>query len=198
MHPAFHPLFGSEAYLGKDAEDKPRDHASARLRGYFERADKQLSGRDWLVGGRSIADPYLSRRHPVGEEAGRDLSGLDNPPRSTSVMAADPGASCDEGRRPDLSPVSNVIEKAAHRAAFFVARRRRQLRPVPLHLQGTRTTPTTPPAPAPGQRLDAGEDGSCPAAPSVEAQRGERQRDRNKAPRQCTFATPEIEPASGT
>ena len=100
VHPAFHPLFGSEAYLGKDAEDKAKDHAKRALRGYFERADKQLSGRDWLAGGRSIADPYLFVVTQWAKKLGVDLSGLDNLAAFDKRMAADPGVQAamkDEG-----------------------------------------------------------------------------------------------------
>ena len=100
VHPAFHPLFGSEAYLGKDAEDKAKDHAKRALRGYFERADKQLSGRDWLAGGRSIADPYLFVVTQWAKKLGVDLSGLDHLAAFDKRMAADPGVQAamkDEG-----------------------------------------------------------------------------------------------------
>src|SRR5690242_16504119 len=60
MHPAFKPLFGSTKYLEDEALiEKSHEKAREQLRGLFGRADAQLSGRDWLAGTRSIADPYL-------------------------------------------------------------------------------------------------------------------------------------------
>ena len=60
IHPAFHPLFGANAWLEDEALlEKGKDAARAKLRGLFERVDAQLAGRDWLAGTRSIADPYL-------------------------------------------------------------------------------------------------------------------------------------------
>jgi glutathione S-transferase len=61
VHPAFHPIFGSTAYL-EDAAliDKSKDAARSKLRTLFERAETQLAGRDWIANdARSIADPYL-------------------------------------------------------------------------------------------------------------------------------------------
>ncbi|HSK10720.1 MAG TPA: glutathione binding-like protein [Vicinamibacterales bacterium] len=36
-----------------------RDSARERLHSLFGTADRQLGGRDWLAGFRSVADPYL-------------------------------------------------------------------------------------------------------------------------------------------
>src|SRR6187431_2312720 len=51
VHPAFHPMFGSTAALGEDANAKAKEQAQQKLRGYFERADAQLAGKEWLTGG---------------------------------------------------------------------------------------------------------------------------------------------------
>ena len=91
MHPAFHPLFGSAAALGEDAEAKAKEGAKQKLRGYFERVDAQLSGRDWLTGSRSIADPYLFVVTQWAKKLGIDLSGLQNLLAFDMRMAADPG-----------------------------------------------------------------------------------------------------------
>ena len=92
IHPAFHPLFGSTAYLGDAAlVEKSKDAARAKLRGLFERVDAQLAGRDWVAGTRSIADPYLFvvTRWAKAQEV--DLSGLGNLERFFNAMLADPG-----------------------------------------------------------------------------------------------------------
>ena len=91
VHPTFHPLFGTEAYLGPEAEAKAKEHAKRALRGYFQRADAQLAGKDWLTGSRSIADPYLFVITQWAKKTGVDLSGLDNLAAFDARMAADPG-----------------------------------------------------------------------------------------------------------
>ena len=91
VHPTFHPLFGTEAYLGPEAEAKSKEHAKHALRGYFQRADAQLAGKDWLTGSRSIADPYLFVITQWAKKTGVDLSGLDNLAAFDARMAADPG-----------------------------------------------------------------------------------------------------------
>jgi glutathione S-transferase len=85
VHPAFHPLFGS------DADAKTTDAAKRKLRGYFERADAQLAGKDWLTGDRSVADPYLFVVTRWAKKLGVDLAGLDNLAAFDKRMAADPG-----------------------------------------------------------------------------------------------------------
>jgi len=91
VHPAFHPLFGSTGYLGDEVADKTREAARKTLRGYFERIDKQLQGKDWLTDTRSIADPYLFVVTQWAKKMEVDLSGLDNLKAFDQRMAADPG-----------------------------------------------------------------------------------------------------------
>jgi glutathione S-transferase len=91
IHPAFHPLFGSTAYLGDAAlVEKSKDAARTKLRGLFERVDAQLAGRDWVAGTRSIADPYLYVVSRWAKAQGIDLAGLDNLARFVVRMEADP------------------------------------------------------------------------------------------------------------
>ena len=91
VHPAFHPMFGSTAALGEEAAAKSKELAKEKLRGYFERADAQLAGKDWITGSRSIADPYLFVVTQWAKKTGVDLSGLDNLARFDAHMAADAG-----------------------------------------------------------------------------------------------------------
>ncbi len=102
VHPAFKPLFGATAYLGDEAViDKTKADARAKLRGYFERLDAQLAGKDWLTGSRSIADPYLFVVARWAKSNRVDLSGLDNIERFFKNMGQDVGvqkALEDEGR----------------------------------------------------------------------------------------------------
>ena len=100
VHPTFHPLFGSDGYLGPEAEAKSKEHAKRALRGYFERANAQLAGKDWLTGSRSVADPYLFVVTQWAKKLGVDLSGLDHLAAFDKRMAADPGVQAamkDEG-----------------------------------------------------------------------------------------------------
>ncbi len=90
MHPAFKPLFGSTAYLGDEAAiEKSKADAKKKLRGMFETADAQLAGRDWLIGQRSIADPYLFVLTRWAKANAIDLSGLSNLERFFANMLAD-------------------------------------------------------------------------------------------------------------
>lgn len=91
VHPAFHPLFGATDYLGDAAAEQTRQAAKKTLRGYFERADRQLQGKDWLTGARSIADPYLFVVTQWAKKMEVDLSGLDNLKAFDARMAGDAG-----------------------------------------------------------------------------------------------------------
>ena len=92
IHPAFHPLFGANAWLGDAAlVEKGKDVARGKLRGLFARMDAQLEGRDWLAGARSIADPYLYVVLRWAKAQDVDLSGFGNLERFFNAMQADPG-----------------------------------------------------------------------------------------------------------
>jgi glutathione S-transferase len=60
VHPAFKPIFKPSRFH-PDASSSGVIAATARsnLRVYFERLDSRLTGRNYLAGARSIADPYL-------------------------------------------------------------------------------------------------------------------------------------------
>lgn len=92
VHPAFHPLFGSTAFLEDAAViDRTKDAARTKLRGLFERLDAQLDGRDWLTGSRSLADPYLFVVLRWARATGVDLDGLDRLQAFAVRMRSDPG-----------------------------------------------------------------------------------------------------------
>ncbi|MEP6634479.1 MAG: glutathione S-transferase N-terminal domain-containing protein [Luteimonas sp.] len=91
IHPAFHPLFGTTAYLGEENADKTKAAAKEKLRGLFQTVDKQLAGKDWVTGSRSIADPYLFVVARWAKAMKVDLSGLDNLERFFQHMLADAG-----------------------------------------------------------------------------------------------------------
>ena len=92
IHPEFKAFFGATAYL----EDptivaKTQQHAREVLRTLFERVDAQLDGREWVVGTRSIVDPYLFVTLRWAKSQGVDLSGLKNLVTFEQHMRADPG-----------------------------------------------------------------------------------------------------------
>ncbi len=92
VHPAFKPLFGGTAYLGDETViEQTKDNAKQTLRGHFERADKQLDGKDWLAGTRSIADPYLFVVTRWAKAMKIDLSGLGGLQRFFERMREDAG-----------------------------------------------------------------------------------------------------------
>jgi glutathione S-transferase len=92
IHPAFHPLFGTTAYLEDPALiDRSKDVARAKLRTLFGRTDVQLAGRDWIAGTRSIADPYLYVVTRWAKAQGVDLSGFGDLERHFNAMQADAG-----------------------------------------------------------------------------------------------------------
>jgi len=92
VHPAFKPMFGSAAFLEDPALiEKAKANARTNLRTMFERLNEQLAGRDWLVGQRSIADPYLFVTLRWAKSQGVDMNGLDNLARFMKQMNDDPG-----------------------------------------------------------------------------------------------------------
>lgn len=101
LHPAFKPLFGATAFLG-DAAIIEQTKAQARktVRALFERADRQLQGREWLTGSRSIADAYLYVVAGWTGMVGIDISDLAGLQGLIKRMNADPAVAkvrADEG-----------------------------------------------------------------------------------------------------
>ena len=62
-----------------------------RVRGLFESADRQLTGRQWMAGFRSFADPYLYVTLRWAGRCGIDLSDLQALAAFQARMEADPG-----------------------------------------------------------------------------------------------------------
>lgn len=90
VHPSFWPLFGGLSWLDDEAMlARGQDAARRKLRGLFERADRQLEGRDWIAGPRSIADPYLFVVTRWAKGMKVDLAGLSNLERHFQQMLAD-------------------------------------------------------------------------------------------------------------
>ena len=71
--------------------DSVKAAARRRVRGLFESADRQLTGRQWLAGFRSFADPYLYVTLRWAGRCGIDLSDLQALAAFQARMEADPG-----------------------------------------------------------------------------------------------------------
>lgn len=92
VYAAFLPIIRPSLFLAEEAlAGALAEQARQRIRGHLEQLDTQLAGRDWLVGRRSVADPYLfvMLRWAVGEDIG--LYGLYHLMRFARRMESDPG-----------------------------------------------------------------------------------------------------------
>lgn len=90
LHPAFKPLFSPGVLIADASQhDALRQQARERLRGLFGTADRQLAGRDWLAGFRSVADPYFYITVLWASRAGVDLSGYEHIAAFKQRMEAD-------------------------------------------------------------------------------------------------------------
>ena len=92
VHPLFKVFFGSADWLGDPALiGKAQDEARKNLRTLFERIDKQLAGKEWTTGTRSIVDPYLFVVLRWARAVKVDLNGLDRLHAFFERMRQDPG-----------------------------------------------------------------------------------------------------------
>ena len=91
VHKAFKPLFTPARFLETRAlDDELARNARHHIRGYLERVDAALAGRDWLTGRRSIADPYLFVILRWAAAKGVILDGLDALAAFRRRLEADP------------------------------------------------------------------------------------------------------------
>ncbi|MBS0456628.1 MAG: glutathione S-transferase N-terminal domain-containing protein [Proteobacteria bacterium] len=91
IHPTYWPLFGSTSFLPHAEVEQTKEAARKKLRGMYERADKQLEGRDWIAGSRSIADPYLYVTLRWAPLVGVNLDGLSHLAGFKARMESDTG-----------------------------------------------------------------------------------------------------------
>lgn len=92
VHQCFKPVFAPARFLNDPAQhDELQTHARNKLRNHFEQLDKQLVGRDWLTGTRSIADPYLFVVLNWAKGKNVDLSGFEQLARFHQRMLEDTG-----------------------------------------------------------------------------------------------------------
>ena len=92
VHPAFKPIFNPGAYYPDAAQaDAVKAAARANVQRVYQFAEKQLNGRDWLAGFRSVADPYLyiTLRWAVAVHV--DMAVLPNLLAFMRRMESDPG-----------------------------------------------------------------------------------------------------------
>ena len=92
LHPAFKPLFAPTRFLADERlHAELKDNARQQVRALFAQADRQLAGKEWLAGFRSVADPYFYLTLRWAGGLGVDLSGLDNVAAFKARMEADAG-----------------------------------------------------------------------------------------------------------
>ncbi|HET6552048.1 MAG TPA: glutathione S-transferase N-terminal domain-containing protein [Dyella sp.] len=92
LHPLYKPVFRPDRFIEDEAaQETLRRNAVLRLRGYYERLDAQLVGKDWLAGSRSFVDPYLFVVNRWAIAKGVDLDGLDQLTRFQQRMLEDVG-----------------------------------------------------------------------------------------------------------
>lgn len=92
VHGAFKPIFSPSRFLEDETLAAALAKcARARVRTYLRRLDEQLAGKDWLVGTRSIADPYLFVMLRWAGRKGIPLDEFTNLSRFLQRMHADQG-----------------------------------------------------------------------------------------------------------
>ncbi len=93
LHRMFALLFGAPYF--SDGQDPVaatlKAQASKKLLDLFAIANRQLEGRDWLTGRRSLADPYLYTVLRWADMLSVDLSGMDELRRFKAHMESDAG-----------------------------------------------------------------------------------------------------------
>ncbi len=93
LHRTFSLVFGPSRFVSNAAaQQELAASASQILRSHFAMLDGRLEGRDYLTGARrTAADAYLFVVLRWAQAKNIDLSGLDNLPKFSARMKADPG-----------------------------------------------------------------------------------------------------------
>lgn len=92
IHPVYKPLFGTTSYLEDEAAiEKTKANAKEAVRTRLALVDKQIAGRNWVVGTRSMVDPYLYVMMRWANAMQIDLSGLNSLPGFVGHMEANSG-----------------------------------------------------------------------------------------------------------
>ncbi|UYO92126.1 glutathione S-transferase family protein [Pollutimonas sp. M17] len=93
IHRTFANIFAA-GYFAGDSEEFQRklsETSAAKLVQLFGVADKQLEGKDWIAGTRSVADPYLYTVLRWAKAKNVDLGSMKNLQAFHARMEADPG-----------------------------------------------------------------------------------------------------------
>lgn len=93
IHRTFGLVFGSGYFSGGDAAMAKvlEDQGLAKVKSFFTIVDKQLKGRDWVAGQRSLADAYLFVMISWAEAKKMDLADLPELRRYQKKMRQDKG-----------------------------------------------------------------------------------------------------------
>lgn len=92
VHRMFGPIFATAKFADTaEAQQEVSGKASAMLSAMFAVADKQLDGKQWIAGEKSIADPYLFTLIMWAKSKDVDIAGMQNLQRFYDRMASDPG-----------------------------------------------------------------------------------------------------------
>jgi glutathione S-transferase len=92
LHRTFSIVFAAPSYIaGAEGQAELIANTKKKVIGFFHIADKQLKGKKWLTGSRSIADPYLYTLMRWAKAKEMDLSDCVNLQAFFAHMEADPG-----------------------------------------------------------------------------------------------------------
>lgn len=92
LHRTFSIVFATPSYIaGAEGQAELIANTKKKVIGFFHIADKQLKGKKWLTGSRSIADPYLYTLMRWAKAKEMDLSDCVNLQAFFAHMEADPG-----------------------------------------------------------------------------------------------------------
>lgn len=91
IHRTFGNLFGVAGLISTpEGQQELAEKTAAKLRNIFTIVDRQLEGKEWVAGARSIVDPYLYTVMRWAKAKDVDLSGLKNLEAFYARMEADP------------------------------------------------------------------------------------------------------------
>lgn len=92
LHRTFGNIFGVQGLASTpEAQEELITKSAAKVQQLFAVADKQLEGKEWIAGTRSVADPYLYVLMRWANAKGVDLSGMKNLQAFYARMEADAG-----------------------------------------------------------------------------------------------------------
>ncbi|MGB6102223.1 MAG: glutathione S-transferase family protein [Pusillimonas sp.] len=92
LHRTFGNIFGAQGLASTpEFQEELVAKSSAKVQQLFAVADKQLEGKEWIAGTRSVADPYLYTLMRWANAKGIDISGLKNLQAFYGRMEADAG-----------------------------------------------------------------------------------------------------------